>query len=156
MQYSGRPWVQLVGSFKMSDWRDSFALQGTVLWARDTANGIPEEATSAVGRVRGYCRAEVRRRSRSTRREAQYRGGHEQAGRVVKGAKLQGRSSAHPLLFKKGAAQGELVNINGVINDMIVLPNDKATRYGMSDRIEVAKDVPGVMQVAASSCSNCS
>lgn len=48
-------------------------------------------------------------------------------------------------LFKKGALQREVVDVNGVIREMIVLLRDEATRYAIDVRTDLAADLPGVM-----------
>jgi len=48
-------------------------------------------------------------------------------------------------LFKKGAAQRELVNVNEVVREMIVLLRNEATRYSISIRTDFAADLPQVM-----------
>jgi len=49
------------------------------------------------------------------------------------------------MLFKKGATQRELVDMNEVIREMIVLLHDEAERYSVSIRAELAADLPKVM-----------
>jgi C4-dicarboxylate-specific signal transduction histidine kinase len=49
------------------------------------------------------------------------------------------------LLFKKGAPQQELVDINEVIREMLVLLRSEATRYSISIRTELTGDLPLVM-----------
>jgi NO-binding membrane sensor protein with MHYT domain/signal transduction histidine kinase len=49
------------------------------------------------------------------------------------------------LLFKKGAPQRELVDVNEVIREMIVLLRGEVTRYNISIRTELAADIPQVM-----------
>ena len=49
------------------------------------------------------------------------------------------------LLFQKGAAQQELVDINEVIEEMIVLLRGEVTRYALSVRTELAPDLPPVL-----------
>jgi phosphoglycerate-specific signal transduction histidine kinase len=49
------------------------------------------------------------------------------------------------LLFEKGTAQKELVDVNEVIREMIVLLRGEATAYSISVRTEVAADIPRVM-----------
>ena len=49
------------------------------------------------------------------------------------------------LLFKKGALQRELVDVNEVIREMIVLLRSEANRYSISIRVELAEDLPKVM-----------
>ena len=72
--------------------------------------------------------------------------GREAAARMVKdvtrAADIISRIS---LLFKKGALQQELVDVNEVIREMIVLLRSEADRYEISIRIELAEDLPKVM-----------
>ena len=49
------------------------------------------------------------------------------------------------LLFKKGALQRELVDVNELIREMIVLLRSEANRYSISIRTELAEDLPKVM-----------
>lgn len=49
------------------------------------------------------------------------------------------------LLFKKGALQHELVDVNELIREMIVLLRNEAARYSVSIRSELAEDLPSVM-----------
>jgi PAS domain S-box-containing protein len=49
------------------------------------------------------------------------------------------------LLFKKGAPQRELVDVNDIIREMIVLLRGEATRYNVSIRTALATDLPVVM-----------
>jgi PAS domain S-box-containing protein len=49
------------------------------------------------------------------------------------------------LLFKKGAAEHELVDVNEVIREMIVLLRSEGNRYSISIRTELAADLPKVM-----------
>ena len=49
------------------------------------------------------------------------------------------------LLFKKGASERELVDVNEVIREMIVLLRGEATRYSISFRTELAADLPHIM-----------
>jgi PAS domain S-box-containing protein len=48
-------------------------------------------------------------------------------------------------LFKKGALQRELVDVNELIREMIVLLRSEASRYSISIRTELAEDLPRVM-----------
>jgi signal transduction histidine kinase len=48
-------------------------------------------------------------------------------------------------LFKKGASQRELLDVNEIIQEMIVLLRNEASRYSISIRSELASDVPKVM-----------
>jgi PAS domain S-box-containing protein len=72
--------------------------------------------------------------------------GREAAARIVKdvtrAADIIGRIS---LLFKKGALQRELVDVNELIREMIVLLRGEASRYSISVSIELAEDLPRVM-----------
>jgi signal transduction histidine kinase/PAS domain-containing protein len=49
------------------------------------------------------------------------------------------------VLFKKGALQRELVDVNQLIREMIVLLRSEANRYSISIRTELAEDLPKVM-----------
>jgi signal transduction histidine kinase len=49
------------------------------------------------------------------------------------------------MLFKKGAPERELVDVNEVIREMIVLLRSEAIRYNISVRTELAADLPQVM-----------
>src|SRR5260370_42666415 len=49
------------------------------------------------------------------------------------------------LLFKKGAPQRELVDLNEIIREMAVLLRGEPTRYFISVRTELAEDLPQVM-----------
>jgi len=49
------------------------------------------------------------------------------------------------LLFKKGALQRELVDVNQLIREMIVLLRTEANRYAISIRTELAQHLPKVM-----------
>jgi C4-dicarboxylate-specific signal transduction histidine kinase len=49
------------------------------------------------------------------------------------------------LLFKKGASERELVDVNEVIREMIVLLRGEATRYFIVVRTELEADTPPVM-----------
>jgi len=68
------------------------------------------------------------------------------AMRIVKDAKraaeIIGRTR---LLFKKGIAERELVDVNEVIREMIVLLNSEATRYSVSIWTELAANLPQAM-----------
>jgi PAS domain S-box-containing protein len=48
-------------------------------------------------------------------------------------------------LYKKGAPQRELVNINEIINEIAALLRNEAGRYGVSIRSYLAPDIPKVM-----------
>jgi signal transduction histidine kinase/PAS domain-containing protein len=58
---------------------------------------------------------------------------------VTRAAEIISRIS---LLFKKGALQQELVDINEVIREMIVLLRSEASRYSISIRGKLANDLP--------------
>src|SRR6266852_2122626 len=49
------------------------------------------------------------------------------------------------LLFKKGALQRELVDVNELIREMMVLLRSEANRHSISIRVELAEDLPKVM-----------
>jgi NO-binding membrane sensor protein with MHYT domain len=49
------------------------------------------------------------------------------------------------LLFKKGTPQRELVDVNEVIREMIILLHGEVTRFSISVRMELAKDLPRVV-----------
>jgi PAS domain S-box-containing protein len=49
------------------------------------------------------------------------------------------------LLFKKGALQRELVDVNELVREMIVLLRSEANRYSISIRTELAENLPKVM-----------
>jgi PAS domain S-box-containing protein len=67
------------------------------------------------------------------------------ASRIVKDATRAGEIiSRIRLVFKKGAPQRELVDVNEVIREMIALLHGEATRYSVSVRTELA-DLPQVM-----------
>src|SRR5712692_2647134 len=70
----------------------------------------------------------------------------EAASRIVKdvtrAADIIGSIS---LLFKKGALQRELVDVNDLIREMIVLLRSEANRYSISIRTELAEHLPRVM-----------
>jgi len=61
---------------------------------------------------------------------------------VTRAADIIGRISS---LFKKGALQRELVDVNELIREMIVLLRSEASRYSISIRTELAEDLPKVM-----------
>jgi len=52
---------------------------------------------------------------------------------------------ADQLVFKKGEAQRDLVDVNELVREMIVLLRSEATRYSISIRTELAEDLPKVM-----------
>jgi signal transduction histidine kinase/HAMP domain-containing protein len=61
---------------------------------------------------------------------------------VTRGADI---ISSISLLFKKGALQRELVDVNELIREMIVLLRSEANRYSISIRTELAEGLPKVM-----------
>ncbi len=61
---------------------------------------------------------------------------------VTRAADIIGRISS---LFKKGALQRELVDVNELIREMIVLLRSEANRYSITIRSELAEDLPKVM-----------
>jgi PAS domain S-box-containing protein len=61
---------------------------------------------------------------------------------VTRAADIIGRISS---LFKKGAMQRELVDVNELIREMIVLLRSEASRYSISVRTELAEGLPKVM-----------
>ena len=68
------------------------------------------------------------------------------AMRIVKdGTRAAEIISRIRLLFKKGTAERELVDVNEVIREMIVLLRGEATRYSISFRTELGVDLPQVM-----------
>jgi C4-dicarboxylate-specific signal transduction histidine kinase len=68
------------------------------------------------------------------------------ASRVVKDAvRASDIISRIRSLFKKGASQRELVDVNEVIREMIVLLRSQATRYSISMRTELPDDLPQIM-----------
>src|SRR5229473_2988459 len=70
----------------------------------------------------------------------------EAALRVVKDATRAAEIIARVrLVFKKGVAQRELVDVNELIREMIVLLRSEATRYSISVRTELASDLPQVI-----------
>jgi len=70
----------------------------------------------------------------------------EAASRVIKDATRAAEIiSRIRLLFKKGAPQQELVDVNEVIREMVVLLRNEASRYSISLRTELVADLPQVM-----------
>jgi signal transduction histidine kinase/PAS domain-containing protein len=61
---------------------------------------------------------------------------------VTRAAEIIGRISS---LFKKGALQHELVDVNELVREMIVLLRNEATRYSILVRSELAENLPPVM-----------
>ncbi len=61
---------------------------------------------------------------------------------VTRAADIISRISS---LFKKGALQRELVDVNELIREMIVLLRSEASRYSISIRTELAEGLPKVM-----------
>ena len=69
----------------------------------------------------------------------------EAASRVVKDATRAAEIvNRIRMIFKKGTAQRELVDVNEVIREIVVLMRSEATRYSISVRTEVAADLPQV------------
>src|SRR6266849_657131 len=70
----------------------------------------------------------------------------EAASRIVTDAtRAAGIISRVRLLFKKGAPQRELVDVNESIREMIVLLRSEPTRYNITVRMELAEDLPRIM-----------
>jgi signal transduction histidine kinase len=70
----------------------------------------------------------------------------EAASRIIKDAtRAADIISRVRLLFEKGTAQKELVDINEVIREMIVLLGSEANRHSISIRVDLAEDLPRVM-----------
>jgi C4-dicarboxylate-specific signal transduction histidine kinase len=70
----------------------------------------------------------------------------EAASRIVKDATRAAEIiSRTRLLFKKGAAQRELVGVNEMVREMIVLLRGEATRYSISVRTNLAADLPQIL-----------
>src|SRR5258707_4728923 len=68
------------------------------------------------------------------------------AARMVKDAtRAVDIISSISLLFKKGALQRELVDVNELIREMNVLLRSEANRYSISIRTDLAEDIPEVM-----------
>jgi NO-binding membrane sensor protein with MHYT domain/signal transduction histidine kinase len=68
------------------------------------------------------------------------------AMRIVKDGTRAGEiTSRIRLLFKKGTPERELVDVNGVIREMMVLLRGEAMRYNISFRTELAEDLPQFM-----------
>src|SRR5712692_4213360 len=70
----------------------------------------------------------------------------EAAARIIKDVtRASDIISSISLLFKKGALQRELVDVNDLIREMIVLLRSEANRYSISIRTELAEHLPRVM-----------
>jgi signal transduction histidine kinase len=70
----------------------------------------------------------------------------EAAARLIKDVtRAADTISSISLLFKKGALQRELVDVNELVRDMIVLLRSEANRYSISICTELAEDLPEVM-----------
>jgi PAS domain S-box-containing protein len=70
----------------------------------------------------------------------------EAAARIIKDVtRASDIISSVSVLFKKGALQRELVNVNELIREMITLLRSEANRYSISIRIELAEELPKVM-----------
>ena len=70
----------------------------------------------------------------------------ETAARIIKDVTRASEIiSSISLLFKKGALQRDLVDVNELIREMIVLLHGEANRYSISIRTELSDDLPKVM-----------
>ena len=70
----------------------------------------------------------------------------EAASRIVKDATRAAEIiSRTRLLFKKGAAQRELVGVNEMVREMIVLLRGEATRHSILVRTDLAADLPPIL-----------
>jgi C4-dicarboxylate-specific signal transduction histidine kinase len=70
----------------------------------------------------------------------------EAASRVVKDATRAAEIiSRVRLMFKKGAPQRELVDVNGIIREMVALMRSEIMRHSISIRTEFAEDLPRIM-----------
>jgi C4-dicarboxylate-specific signal transduction histidine kinase len=68
------------------------------------------------------------------------------AKRVVKDANRASEIVSHVrMLFKKGASERELVDVNEVIREMLVLLHNETTRYSIAVWAELAAELPQVM-----------
>jgi PAS domain S-box-containing protein len=71
---------------------------------------------------------------------------HEAASRIVKDVTRASEIiSRIRLLFKKGTPQRELLDVNEVIQEMIALLRNEASRYSISIRCDLANDLPKAM-----------
>jgi PAS domain S-box-containing protein len=69
----------------------------------------------------------------------------EAAARIVKDATRAAEIiSRTRLLFKKGAPQWELVDVNEIIRDIAALTRSEITRHSISVRTELAEDIPQI------------
>jgi PAS domain S-box-containing protein len=69
----------------------------------------------------------------------------EAAARIVKDATRAAEIiSRTRLLFKKGAPQWELVDVNEIIRDIAALMRSEVTRHSISVRTELAEDIPQI------------
>jgi PAS domain S-box-containing protein len=74
--------------------------------------------------------------------------GREAARRVVKDVtRAADIISSIGVLFKKGAAPRERIDVNQLIREMIVMLRSEANRHGISMRTELGADLPHVMAV---------
>ena len=74
--------------------------------------------------------------------------GRQAAGRVVTDVtRAADIISSIGVLFKKGAAPRERIDVNQVIREMIVMLRSEANRHGISMRTELGADLPHVMAV---------
>jgi signal transduction histidine kinase len=72
--------------------------------------------------------------------------GREAASRIVKDVtRAADIITSISLLFKKGALQRQLVDVNDLIREMVVLLRSEANRYSISIRTELAEELPKVM-----------
>jgi len=70
----------------------------------------------------------------------------ETAARIIKDVTRASEIiSSISLLFKKGALQRDLVDVNELIREMIVLLHGEANRYSISIRTELSDELPKVM-----------
>ena len=70
----------------------------------------------------------------------------EAAARIIKDVtRAADTISSISLLFKKGALQRELVDVNELVREMIVLVRGEVNRYTISVRTDLAEDLPEVM-----------
>jgi signal transduction histidine kinase len=68
---------------------------------------------------------------------------HDAAARVIKDVtRASDIISRIGLLFKKGAPQRELLDVNEIVQEMIVLLRNEASRHSISIRSELANDLP--------------
>jgi PAS domain S-box-containing protein len=81
-----------------------------------------------------------------TREKPDIEEARETATRIVKDATRAAEIiSRIRLLFKKGTSERELVDLNELVREMIVLLRNEATRYSVSVRTDLARDLPQIM-----------